>query len=290
MIFEVFEDVLAELERRGLAEFGGQWHASVQDKLDALAGYYGNQNLRNPDRELVDYSGLATQAAYIYMYAIGRAEFTYQLLKRFRKATGEPLFPEGSINVTSIGGGPASELVGLVKYLSDPTNGEEVDEILYDVIDKEGDWNELAELVIDSLPEEIIIIPQFFHTDICSEDAVRERSLKFDDLVMMSFFVSEICALPNAKQVRENLEYLLRTMKSGAKLFYNDSDAYSFYTYMNGRARAVKGLHEIAEVQDQVHFDYADPGATYQLYVQLFDRVPHLTSRAVSKFYRRAPK
>jgi hypothetical protein len=287
MIFEVFEDVLAELDSQGRVAFGEDWEQHVGDRLHALAAYYGNQNLRRPDRALIDYSGLATQAAYLFMYAIGRAEFTYQILRRFRQALGAPLFPPSTLNITSIGGGPASELVGLIKYLDDPQNGEEVDEILYDVIDKQGEWSNVCELVVESLPTEILVIPQFYQCDITDAAAVSERSLRFDELVIMSFFVSEICALPEAKAVRDNIESLLSTMKEGSQLFYNDSDAYSFYSYMNNRARAVKGLMEIKEIQDVVVFDYVNPGVTYEHYAELYDKVPHLNSRALAKFYRR---
>lgn len=287
MIFEVFEDVLAELDSQGRAAFGRAWQQQVGDRLNALAAYYGNQNLRKPDRALIDYSGLPTQAAYVFMYAIGRAEFTYQILRRFRQALGAPLFAPGTLNITSIGGGPASELVGLVKYLDDPQNEEEVDEILYDVIDKQGQWSDVCELVVDCLPTDIMVVTQFYQCDITDAVAVAERSLRFDELIFMSFFVSEICALPEAKAVRENIESLLSTMKEGAQLLYNDSDAYSFYSYMNHRARAVKGLQEIHEIQDVVVFDYVNPGPTYEEYAEYFDKVPHLNSRAVAKFYRR---
>jgi hypothetical protein len=124
MIFDVFERVLSELDSSGEDTFGDRWQPEVAAALECLSEYYGNQNLRNPDRELVDYSGLPTQAAYTFMYAIGRADFTYQLLSRFRQALGKPLFNKSSLNVTSVGGGPASELVGLVRYLGDAASGE----------------------------------------------------------------------------------------------------------------------------------------------------------------------
>jgi hypothetical protein len=76
-------------------------------------------------------------------------------------------------------------------------------------------------------------------------------------------------------------------MKAGAKLFYNDSDAYSFYSFMNNRASAIKGLKELYEVQDVVVFDYVDPGKTYELYSEISGKVPHLLSKAVSKLYER---
>jgi Putative SAM-dependent methyltransferase len=287
MIFEVFEKVLAELESSGNDVFGENWHDEIQSSLIALSSYYGNQNLRDPNRDLIEYGGLPTQAAYIFMYAIGRAEFTYQLLCRFRKHLGVPLFEGTSLNITSVGGGPASEIVGLVRYLSDQEHGEEITEILYDVIDKEGDWDDVVSLVINALQSDIEITPRFYQADLAVSDGAKDISLEFDDLVIMSFFVSEICELPNPKVVKENIEQILGTMSGGSKLFYNDSDAYSFYMYMNNRAKSIKGMMEVCEVQDTIVLDYNDPGATFQAYAEAFDKTPHLSSKAVSKFYER---
>lgn len=287
MIFEVFEDVLADLDSSGEEMFGDAWHLELRAAVERLAGYYGNQNLRNAQRELIDYGGLGTQAVYIYMYAIGRAEFTYQLLKRYRAQAGQPLFKGPSLNVTSIGGGPASELVGLVKYL-DEFADEGVTEILYDVLDKESRWEPLAELVVEKIPSDIEITLRFEEFDLTNEEGIGETSVQYDDLVMMSFFVSEICELPNPKIVKENLEALLGSIKNGAKLFYNDSDAYSFYKYMNYRAGSVKGLRETLEIQDMIVFDYANPGETFLDYSETLDRTPHLSSKAVSKLYERS--
>lgn len=287
MIFGVFERVLSTLDAEGQRLLGPAWEGEVSNSLQKLREYYGGRNLLNPHRVLVDYSGLATQAAYIFMYAIGRAEFTFQILRRFRTMSDAPLFSEGVLNISSLGGGPASELVGLIKYLEDPAHGESVSEIFYDVLDKEGDWDELAQLVIESLDSEIVVRPRFISVDITDSQRVGQLSLELDHLVMMSFFISEICELPQAKTVKDNMEKLLSTMRAGGKLFYNDSNAYSFYAYMNGRARSIKGLTEVHEVQEQIVFDYGDPGDTYLTYMAKFDVIPHLTSNALAKFYRR---
>lgn len=236
----------------------------------------------------MDYGGLATQAAYIFMYAIGRADFTYQLLTRFRKLSGKPLFNKASLNVTSVGGGPASELVGLIRYLDQASNEESVSTIIYDVIDKEDDWNAIVDLVIESIETKIDISANFKQADLTDTQASSKLSLEYDDLVIMSFFISEICELPSPKEVRDNVEKLLRSMKSGAKLLYNDSDAFSFYSYMKDRARAVKGLQEMYEVQDTIVMDYSETCDIYDEYAANLGKVPHLSSKAVSKLYERS--
>jgi hypothetical protein len=142
-------------------------------------------------------------------------------------------------------------------------------------------------LVIDAIPTDIEITANFKNIDLAVAGVSGDLSVEFDDLVMMSFFISEICELPNPKVVRARIEDLLRSLKTGAKLLYNDSDAYSFYMYMNNRVRSIKGLTEIKEIQDTIVFDYSDPGVTYLAYADTFGKVPHLSSRAVAKLFER---
>ena len=134
MISEIFEELLLSLDELGRDARGESWEDDVAEELIGLRAAY--DCLTEPDRSVIDYSDPATQAAYVYAYAIGRAEFTYQLLKRHRAALGAPIFKTKEARVTSLGGGPGSEIAGLVKYLLDEDSGEEVESIKYWVFDK----------------------------------------------------------------------------------------------------------------------------------------------------------
>jgi hypothetical protein len=129
VIEALFEKLLYDLDQQGQAEMPDDWEDQVADRLESLRNAY--ENLTSPGRPEIDYSDLATQAAYVFAYAIGRAEFTYQLLKRHRAELGEPIFPNEIARITSLGGGPGSEIVGVVKYILDASNGEKVKSIKY---------------------------------------------------------------------------------------------------------------------------------------------------------------
>ena len=149
MIEKLFDDLLGGLDQHGRDEFGLDWTEAVLSSLEGLREAY--ECLTVNGRVPIDYSTLPTQAAYVFTYAIGRAEFTYQLLKRYRVSLGEPIFPNPEVRITSLGGGPGSEIAGVVKYILDPESGENVNSIEYWVLDKNAEWENLCQSIVDDL-------------------------------------------------------------------------------------------------------------------------------------------
>ena len=129
MIEEVFEKLLYSLHQMGREQSGDAWESQISNSLEMLREEYDELTVEN--RGEIDYESLSTQTAYVYAYAIGRAEFTYQLLKRYRVELGQPIFRNKEARITSLGGGPGSEIAGVVKYLLDSANGENVKSIKY---------------------------------------------------------------------------------------------------------------------------------------------------------------
>lgn len=276
--------LLESLDEAGIETHGDDWDDLISQRLGALESSYAE--LRDPDREVIDYGDLVTHAAYTFMYAIGRAEFTYEVLKRVRNAVGSPLFACKKLNVASLGGGPASELAGLVKYLDDPAMGEVVTDISYTLFDKEEEWSGTAEALVDCLATKISVEINFVQADVCDSKKCGTLSLSDFDLIILSFFISEVCALPEKNEVIKSLNHLLSTATKGAAVLYNDSDAYSFYSFFNCRIWAAKRFKQLVEVQETLSVS-PDFCGIYEGYIDRSGRTPHLNSKAVAKFLRR---
>lgn len=288
MIEAVFEEVLEGLDEKGRGEMEDEWDDAVAERLEALREAYDALTVQ--ERAAIDYNDLATRAAYVFVYAIGRAEFTYRLLKRHREELGEPLFPNSTARITSLGGGPGSELAGLVKYLMDASHGEKVTSVKYWVFDKDGEWAEVCRSLVEILNEFVPIELVFDTLDLCDEDSCANISLEGDDLLILSFLISELCALKNKDKAENSLRELYKTMDDGARIFYNDSNASSFYYFFNDTRKFVKGLGKVSqksEIIDKVGITL-DFGPTYQEYMDQFDVTPHLTSDALSKLLVRS--
>ena len=111
-------------------------------------------------------------------------------------------------------------------------------------------------------------------------------------MLLLSFVISELCAIDAKAQVAENLRQLYKTLDNGARIFYNDSSGSSFYYFFNETKTFVKGLgriSEIEEIKERISI-ILNFGEVYQHYIDQFGATPHLTSDGLSKFHvRRLP-
>jgi Putative SAM-dependent methyltransferase len=285
MTFGAISTVLKSLDESGFEEHGDLWDDLVAERLASLEASY--RILRDRDRELIDYSDISTQAAYVFMYAIGRAEFTFQIIDRFSAELDENLFADGHLRVSSIGGGPGSELAGLVKFLESDACDANITRISYQVFDKEQNWENIVEAVRDALETEIEIDLVFELLDVEDTQACQTVNLADQHLVMMSFFISEVCEIQNRNNVIASLNHLLGTISPGAHLLYNDNDAYSFYTFINARTNAARRFNQRGEIQDVISICAPRFDDIFNDMIERFDRTPHLNSKAVAKLFQR---
>lgn len=107
-----------------------------------------------------------------------------------------------------------------------------------------------------------------------------------DDLLIMNFFVSEICRLREDESVRACLESVLRSLSTGSLLLFNDSAAYSFYSYFDDRLAAVGGFRAL--LRDNARLD-AGPNFDefFRQCMVRFDRTPKLGSNAAFRVHER---
>lgn len=284
MIYETVKRVLAALDAQGEADHD-DWSELMPASLAVLEGSY--RELRNATRDLIDYSELATQAAYVFRYVLGHADFVYDFLKHSRNATGKPLFDAEEIWVTSVGGGPGSELLGLLQYLSEDHGEPDVSKIVYTIVDKEANWQHVVELFVDEVETDIEIEVHFQTCDISSAALPVAVTLKDEELVIMSFFISEVCELPESTRVISNLNSLLATMKPDALLLYNDSNAYSFYMFFNNRIKSATKFDQLIDIKTEYKADSPFYDGVMEEYVDQYDYRQKLSSKAVTKLLRR---
>lgn len=284
MIYDVVKNTLSALDEQGTADHE-DWETLVADRLESLEISY--TNLRDPNRDLIDYSDQATQSAYVFRYVLGHAEFNYQFLKMARAKIGAPLFTDTVLTVTSLGGGPGSELLGLIKYLDEGNGEPNVTRIIYTVIDKEKNWQHIAKLVADMVTTKIDITITYQSFDVSSGAVPGNITLDQEDAVFMSFFISEVCALPKSAQVQSNIATLLKGLPSKSLLFYKDSNAFSFYSFFNKQVNTANCYEELLDITHNYKIPMPDFDGIMEDYVSDYDYRPKLSSNAVSKVLRR---
>jgi hypothetical protein len=64
--------------------------------------------------------------------------------------------------------------------------------------------------------------------DLCDQKECAKISLEGDDLLILSFVISELCSIARKDDAENSLRALYKTLDNGAKIFYNDSNASPF--------------------------------------------------------------
>jgi hypothetical protein len=279
-MLEVFEPALRKLDRAGSREWGDNWYPRLARRRETLKTAYAA--LDEPDRDPIMYGALTAQAAYVFAYAPPRAEYARQFLIRHRQKLRKPLFSTKNLRVVSFGGGPASELVGLVRYLEDATNGEIVERIAYTVYDKDGEWEEVASNVIDALDTEIEVSIRYGEVDVASRRSMREIDLANTELVIFSYIMSELCKLSQCDRIAENFRSCLAGLPVGSKILFIDSLYPPFIDYFRS-CKLVRGLEEKSDSGERIEFDLPNLEGTFRTLAQQLDWLPRTDLRSVSK-------
>jgi hypothetical protein len=286
-MLDSFESALRKLHATGRKKFGEEWLVRLAKRKEKLKQAYAS--LDESDRDPIQYSSLSARTAYVFAYAPTRAEYTREFLMRHRIAVGKSLFEKGHICVVSFGGGPASELVGLVKYLEDPASGEAVDSIRYVVYDKDGDWGDIADDVVASLRTDISIKAEYHAVDAADQLKMKEINLAEVDLVIFSYIMSELAKLEKRDKISENFRRTLSSMPVKSKILFIDNKHKIFIDYFR-QCKLVSGLNQKSDNGDSVEFELPAMTGTFGVLEKALDWRPRTDLNSVSKLIIRTNK
>lgn len=275
-----FEPALLALHRAGKKRFPNDWMLRLEARRVKLERAYAT--LYEQDRDPIPYSSLSAQTAYVFAYAPTRAEYVRQYLERHRVAFGKPLFGKQEISVVSFGGGPASELVGLVRYLEDRREDELVERIEYAVYDKDGDWTEVATNVIRSLETDISVEAIYEEVDAGSRSRMEQIDLSEVDMVIFSYVMSELAKVGRKDQIIENFRSVLNNLSVGAKILFLDNKHKMFIDFFRS-CKLVAGLREKNDDGEAVTCDFSEMTGTFALIADALDWSPRTELNSVSK-------
>ena len=283
--FRLVTPLLRELDRRGQIEFGDIWDVAVIAAIEDLENRY--KQLRDRNRKLIDYASLPVQMAYAFKYVASHADFLAQVMLHGLVNDAGNALTDRDLRVTSLGGGPGSDLLAIIKVIRALSPEIRPRSIHYRVLDKQPNWNEALEIVAASQKATIDIQLDFEGIDVTIEADWSESSLANDDLVIANYIVSEVCSLRESGSVKSCFRHLLRSMKQGAILVYNDSSAYSFYSFFDDRVRLAGGFAPIIADEEKLFVSEYDYDDFYKDFMVRFDRNPKQHSSAVFRVLRR---
>jgi hypothetical protein len=187
--------------------------ASIKKALAAMSEQYTNNLMTDGGPNFND---AATRFGYVYQHVPAHAYWLYLLLEKCPEAIA--VLEKGKARITCIGGGPGSEIVGFLKLLDEREIKCKLFCELIDGCDAwKATWDDLAyQLDLDEALHTTYVIHDVGNKATWSSPSQISKA----DIIVLSFFVSEIYHLPTAK---EYVTKMLTSAKSGALLLINDN-------------------------------------------------------------------
>jgi hypothetical protein len=273
-----FECALVKLDHAGKRQFDADWIPSLKQRRATLETAYAT--LYQQDRDPISYSSLSAQTAYVFAYAPARAEYVRQYLNRHRAKLGQTLFDRQDAHVVSFGGGPASELVGLVRYLEGAA--EPVRRIRYTIYDKDGDWAKVAGDIVHALTTDIKIEMCYESVDATSRNGMAAIDLSETDMVIFSYIMSELARVGRSDQIVTNFRHVLGNLPLNSKILFIDNLHPIFIEFFQS-CKLVRGLKQKNDDADAVNCDFAVSQGIFGELSRSLEWEPRTDLRSVSK-------
>ncbi len=237
----------------------------IRERLIYLSQSY--RELASPGRATVDYADPATRFAYVYSYVAAHGDYIVQILDANDNLG---LFDNKQVRVSCIGGGPGSDLIGILKYISDRNLG--VEKIIAYLLDGEQSWSdtwtELGEQFKLPVPTNV----NFQRMDVSDPSSWRgQKNFLKANLFTLSYFVSEIYSLGE-----DAVSFWTKVFDSalpGAIFLYVDNGSQEFNDYFDGLWNSRPDIELISGMKNKRYTpSYTEQASHLQEYKQKFDR------------------
>jgi len=221
-VFQLVKSVLDENYSK-IPETQQKRDALICKQINALMKGYSALSSKNG----VTYDEPSVRFAYIYKYVTCHSNLVYQRIQGCKALRS--CFQGSQIVVSCIGGGPGSDLVGILKYISDLSNVEDakVPKLRCFILDGENAWADAWSDVDDKLETDSKISTYFIPMDVTNKSAWSQQSKYLGaDLFSMIYFASEIYS--KRHECAPFFKNLFAQMKPGALLLYIDNNSPCF--------------------------------------------------------------
>ncbi len=188
---------------------------AVKRALRHLAGEYA-RFMRGVN---IDYEDPAVRFAYVYNYVTSHTCIVYDAISLCDELRA--LFNKPRVTVSCIGGGPGSDFLGVIRYV---TNHNLEPRLRFNVFDRERAWGNTWDYVEEKITPDLTLAVStgYYQLDITDETTWRSYD-KFlgSDLFTMIYFMSEVYSLRD--QARPFFDYFWGGASKGALALYVDN-------------------------------------------------------------------
>lgn len=247
--FELIAKVIKRIRRRLEDEGLDGIPEKMQEKLRYLSGGYAR--LHGSNSHAIDYSNGVTQLCYVFKYVAAHADYLFKVLRRARSAAAAPLFSGKTLRVACLGGGPGSDIIGIMRYLEHHRSGEPTSQVIVDIYDKEEAWLPVLKDIVGEITSDISLDVTFVALDVSDASTWDTADFSKYDLITASFFVSEIRRIGLGQPAKRFWKYVLGTIADGAIVAFNDNNDERIYGYFDAIAKGSGAMETVASAEDE---------------------------------------
>lgn len=239
-------------------------------------------SLTDSRRTPIDYSSPVARFAYVYTYTASHGSWVAEVLTETDE-TKALLELDEALRVTCLGGGPGSELIGLLKACKELEREEPVSCFL---LDSEDAWSETWAEVDQQIEAPFKVSTSFRCVNVLSPPKYENLAKAFDaDLFLSIFFLSEIYAF--RERALPFFTQLAQKMKPGAVVVYIDNSSEQFTRF--AESIFIPSMFEKLRSDDNVVLQLSprEEKAALGRYLTLIGRLPKLNSRCAVRVWRK---
>ena len=279
MYFQILRPVIENL----ITLHAGDTGQSVEDVLAQMDRHIINTSAQYwEDEPQINYHDPFCRLGYLYMHAAANATLFERVLSRSDEARSIIRQSEqNTLNVLSMGGGPGTELLGLVKYYRYHRNRTPPRRIDFTVVDNVFQWSEtwgeiaaateseFRSFLAEDSPEPTTISPMFLPFDVIDQSQYQSLSGRCNaaNLVVFNYLFSENkTRLDHARRAVERLVALT-----------SDDCLFLVIDRLEGSRQFNDEVVDIFESAFGLSIDYAPMGGRLDSNEQVSDMGPLLT-------------
>jgi hypothetical protein len=273
-MFQLVYAVLCDLHKEVQAEFGDEADGQIKQAISQLSSSYSRLGLAT--EPTIDYSSPSTRFAYVYKYVATHADYVRQVFEMYSEYIDQQILAKAKPVVSCLGGGPGSELLGLLQYVL--SNDERKTESLTCYLcDREQAWADSWTELGGQLEGDINLYVNFQPLDVTNPSSwAKQRKFLGADLFISCYFASEIARLED--KTVAFWEELGASIKVGAKIVFIDNNSPMFVEYIQNIAKHC-GLTTLDESTVDMYPRSLEQKSDFKEFLDKFGQSPKLKSK-----------
>lgn len=228
--YETVEPIIRRYETLARNKFGKKFATLVNEQFtDLNKNYFSAVN--NPD-----YGTSLKKFAYLYKYSVAHGYFIFSAFCTVKHSKLGWFDDSNKLRIACIGGGPGSEIMGIVRYLKKKGLDTSDKKVVITIYDKEPTWKNLCNALLKEINHNCKIELKFIEMNATEKATYVEQDYSKYDLIISSFFMSETKKLGIAAKSKAYWRFVFGSMKEGAVIVlldYADNDGKN-WGYANG--------------------------------------------------------